>query len=342
MAKTVSSFNANCNLSESYLEDAAKWLSCNGEVWGVGPTALFAAAAALFLHHELQASLFGPGDHPNVTVLEHILVSAMVVGTLALMVHIWVCLMRFFQYYLDTLIRDSPNVLLEMTTAGLLGSSQPELAALGPLTRFLRQQQPQIHITLCWLLALCYADYIRKHYSTRFNMPYLEQWQAELHAMAERRARGALSAAHSFAAGVRLRLRGLAPPPSTNEAHTITSDQSSRTALSRCGSSALGGRCRASEAEVCVYNERTPIDPEDLQRLRAYIKATRCACGGAGTCSTRTCSVTPTRTPPTLASAVQSASQSCGVRSNTTVSFAPSNTTVSFAQSLERRRSSIW
>ncbi|XP_063535891.1 uncharacterized protein LOC134745744 [Cydia strobilella] len=329
MAKTVS-FNANCNLSDSYLEDAAKWLSCNGEVWGVGPTALFAAAAALFLHHELQASLFGPGDHPNVTMLEHILVTAMVVGTLALMVHIWVCLMRFFQYYLDTLIRDSPNVLLEMTTAGLLGSSQ-ELAALGPLTRFLRQQQPQIHITLCWLMALCYADYIRKHYCTRFNMPYLEQWQGELHAMAGRRARVALSAAHSFAAGVRLRLRGLAPPPPTNEAHTVTSDKDSRTALSRCGSSALGGHCRASEAEVCVHNARTAIDAEDLQKLRAYIKATRCACGG-GTSSTRTCSVTPIPTPPD-ASEVQSVSQSCGVRSNTTVSF---------AQSLERRRSSTW
>ncbi|XP_061715646.1 uncharacterized protein LOC133523943 [Cydia pomonella] len=332
MAKTVS-FNANCNLSDSYLEDAAKWLSCNGEVWGVGPTALFAAAAALFLHHELQASLFGPGDHPNVTLLEHILVTAMVVGTLALMVHIWVCLMRFFQYYLDTLIRDSPNVLLEMTTAGLLGSSQPELAALGPLTRFLRQQQPQIHITLCWLLALCYADYIRKHYCTRFNMPYLEQWQGELHAMAERRARGALSAAHSFAAGVRLRLRGLAPPPPTNEAHTVTSDKGSRNALNRCGSSALGGRCRASEAEVCTHNaSSTAIDTEDLQKLRAYIKATRCSCGG-GTSGTRTCSVTPIPTPPSPASEVQSVSQSCGGRTNTTVSF---------AQSLERRRSSVW
>lgn len=69
----------------------------------------------------------------------------------------------------------SPNMLLEMTTAGLLGG-QNEIVPLGPLTRFLRQQQPQIHITVCWFLSLCYADYVRKHYCQRFNMPYLEQW----------------------------------------------------------------------------------------------------------------------------------------------------------------------
>lgn len=66
-------------------------------------------------------------------------------------------------------------MLLEMTTAGLLGGSS-ELVALGPLTRFLRTQQPQIHITVCWFLSLCYADYVRKNYCQRFNMPYLEQW----------------------------------------------------------------------------------------------------------------------------------------------------------------------
>lgn len=66
-------------------------------------------------------------------------------------------------------------MLLEMTTAGLLGG-QNEMMPLGPLTRFLRQQQPQIHITVCWFLSLCYADYVRKHYCQRFNMPYLEQW----------------------------------------------------------------------------------------------------------------------------------------------------------------------
>lgn len=69
-------------------------------------------------------------------------------------------------------------MLLEMTTAGLLGGSS-DLVALGPLTRFLRTQQPQIHITLCWFLSLCYADYVRKNYCQRFNMPYLEQWLVE-------------------------------------------------------------------------------------------------------------------------------------------------------------------
>jgi hypothetical protein len=62
------------NLSDSYVEEVARWLSCNGEVWGVGPTALFAAAAALFLHHELQATILVPGDQPHVAVLEKTLV----------------------------------------------------------------------------------------------------------------------------------------------------------------------------------------------------------------------------------------------------------------------------
>lgn len=66
-------------------------------------------------------------------------------------------------------------MLLEMTTASLLGG-QAEIMPLGPLTRFLRQQQPQIHMTVCWFLSLCYADYVRKNYCQRFNMPYLEQW----------------------------------------------------------------------------------------------------------------------------------------------------------------------
>ncbi|XP_073957035.1 uncharacterized protein isoform X3 [Choristoneura fumiferana] len=144
----------------------------------------------------------------------------MVVGMLALMVHIWVCSMRFFQYYLDTLIKDSPNVLLEMTTAGLLGGGQTDLVALGPLTRFLKQQQPQIHITLCWFLSLCYADYVRKHYCTRFNMPYLEQWQAELHERAGAHVRSTMARVHSFVGGVQRRLRGFATP-ATTEAHTV-------------------------------------------------------------------------------------------------------------------------
>lgn len=65
-------------------------------------------------------------------------------------------------------------MLLEMTTASFFGKS--ELVPLGPLTRFLKLQQPQIHITVCWFLSLCYADYVRKHYCQRFNLPYLEQW----------------------------------------------------------------------------------------------------------------------------------------------------------------------
>ncbi|XP_047991837.1 uncharacterized protein LOC125230652 isoform X2 [Leguminivora glycinivorella] len=204
-------------------------------------------------------------------MLEHILVTAMIVGTLALMVHIWVCLMRFFQYYLDTLIRDSPNVLLEMTTAGLLGSSQKELAALGPLTRFLRQQQPQIHITLCWLLALCYADYIRKHYCTRFNLPYLEQWQEELHAMAGRRAHDALSAAHSFAAVVRSRLRSLAPQPPTNEAHTV-----SRTRAPGLPSAAAARRWRAA-AEPARWRCAcmTPGQSSPVTNCRSFERTSR-------------------------------------------------------------------
>jgi hypothetical protein len=44
--------------------------------------------------------------------------SAMVVGTLALMVHVWVCLMRFFQYYLDTLIRDVSTAAFPLKSQG--------------------------------------------------------------------------------------------------------------------------------------------------------------------------------------------------------------------------------
>lgn len=38
--------------------------------------------------------------------------STMVLGMLALMIHLWVCSMRFFQYYLDTLIRDVSTTYL--------------------------------------------------------------------------------------------------------------------------------------------------------------------------------------------------------------------------------------
>ncbi|CAG9786515.1 unnamed protein product [Diatraea saccharalis] len=171
------------------IENIAKWLSCNGEVWGMGPTAVFASAAALFLYNELEATVFVPGDHAHVSVLEKTLIS--------------------------------PNMLLEMTTAGLLGG--PEMMPLGTLTRFLRQQQPQIHITVCWFLSLCYADYVRKNYCTRFNMPYLEQWQTELHERAARGVRRTMEKVNSFVGNVHQRLRGYAPPAHhrTPDTHTI-------------------------------------------------------------------------------------------------------------------------
>ncbi|XP_045773227.1 uncharacterized protein LOC123872753 isoform X2 [Maniola jurtina] len=207
------------NLYESQLESIARWLSCNGEVWGMGPTAVFASAAALFLYNELEATVFIAGDHGRVSLLEKTLVSTMVLGMLALMIHLWVCSMRFFQYYLDTLIKDSPSMLLEMTTASLLGKN--ELIALGPLTRFLKLQQPQIHITVCWFLSLCYADYVRKHYCQRFNMPYLEQWQAELHERASRGVSSTVARVNSFVGAVHQRLRGFRQEPLTNDAHTV-------------------------------------------------------------------------------------------------------------------------
>ncbi|XP_038210020.1 uncharacterized protein LOC119830903 [Zerene cesonia] len=218
MAGKTVSFNTHCNLSESQVESVARWLSCNGEVWGMGPTAVFASAAALFLYNELQATIFVAGDHAHVSLLEKTLVCSMVAGMLALMIHLWVCSMRFFQYYLDTLIRDSPNILLEMTTAGFLG--QTEMVPLGPLTRFLKQQQPQIHITICWFLSLCYADYVRKHYCQRFNMPYLEQWQAELHARASRGVHHTIQKVNSFVGAVHQRLRGYTQAV---DVHTLSS-----------------------------------------------------------------------------------------------------------------------
>ncbi|KAI8436467.1 hypothetical protein MSG28_010038 [Choristoneura fumiferana] len=333
------------DLCDSHLEALAKWLSCNGETWGVGPTAVFASAAAVFLYNELEATVFAPGDHAHVSLLEKTLVSSMVVGMLALMVHIWVCSMRFFQYYLDTLIKDSPNVLLEMTTAGLLGGGQTDLVALGPLTRFLKQQQPQIHITLCWFLSLCYADYVRKHYCTRFNMPYLEQWltdacrsprhpdkakldvhqhlqlylvpprcrwalmalnglswrarQAELHERAGAHVRSTMARVHSFVGGVQRRLRGFATP-ATTEAHTGTTTNKQSFAevsgtVSRvswadgCGGGS--GTALSPEKEMCVrlVGQSSETAADAIEKLRAYIKATRCSCTGGhpetGLCS---------------------------------------------------------
>nr|XP_034832168.1 uncharacterized protein LOC117988978 isoform X3 [Maniola hyperantus] len=214
------------SLYESQLESIARWLSCNGEVLGMGPTAVFASAAALFLYNELQATVFIAGDHGQVSLLEKTLVSTMVLGMLALMIHLWVCSMRFFQYYLDTLIKDSPSILLEMTTASLLGKN--DLVALGPLTRFLKQQQPQIHITVCWLLSLCYADYVRKNYCQRFNMPYLEQWQAELQVRASHGVNSTMARVNSFVGAVHQRLREFRQEPLTNEAHTVLRAQCMR------------------------------------------------------------------------------------------------------------------
>ncbi|XP_035440113.2 uncharacterized protein LOC118269222 isoform X1 [Spodoptera frugiperda] len=190
------------NLCDTNLEVVAKWLSCNGEIWGVGPTAVFASAAALFLYNELESTVFVAGDQTHVSWLEKTLISTMVLGMLALMIHLWVCSMRFFQYYLDTLIRDSPSVLLEMTTASLLGG-QAEIMPLGPLTRFLRQQQPQIHMTVCWFLSLCYADYVRKNYCQR---------QTELHSRAVRGLHSTVEKVNSFVGSVHQRLRGFVPP----------------------------------------------------------------------------------------------------------------------------------
>ncbi|CAB3261064.1 unnamed protein product [Arctia plantaginis] len=195
------------NLYDSQLEAIAKWLSCNGEIWGLGPTAVFASAAVLFLYNELEATVFLPGDQEQVSTLEKTLISSMMLGMLALMIHLWVCSMRFFQYYLDTIIRDSPNMLLEMTTIGLLGG-QSEMVPLGPLTRFLRQQQPQIHITVCWFLSLCYADYVRKNYCQRFNMPYLEQWQTELQDRVMRTSHRIMEKVNSFVGSLHQQLRG--------------------------------------------------------------------------------------------------------------------------------------
>ncbi|XP_075978115.1 uncharacterized protein LOC142977876 isoform X5 [Anticarsia gemmatalis] len=209
VSKASREITAALNLCDSHLEAVSKWLSCNGEMWGVGPTAVFASAAALFLYNELEATVFIPGDQAQVSVLEKTLISTMMLGMLALMIHLWVCSMRFFQYYLDTVIKDSPSMLLEMTTAGLLGG-QSDMMPLGPLTRFLRQQQPQIHITVCWFLSLCYADYVRKHYCQRFNLPYLEQWQAELQDRVMSTVHQTMLRVNSFVGSVHQRLRGYA------------------------------------------------------------------------------------------------------------------------------------
>ncbi|XP_026327540.1 uncharacterized protein LOC113235837 isoform X2 [Hyposmocoma kahamanoa] len=293
MAGKSVSFNTVCDLTDSNIESIAKWLSCNGEVWGVGPTAVFASAAALFLYQELESTIFIAGDGAHVSLLEKTLISTMVAGMLALMIHLWVCSMRFFQYYLDTLIRDSPSMLLEMTTAGLLGT-QADMVPLGPLTRFLRQQQPQIHITVCWFLSLCYADYVRKNYCQRFNMPYLEQWQAQLHERASRGVKRTIEKVNSFVGSVHQRLRGFAPatPSQTTEVHTESAVPKAtcganskvwmggtRASLSECGMSS-GSLTVGKELCVRLVSQSSETTADAIEKLRTYITTTRCSCSG--------------------------------------------------------------
>ncbi|KAJ2948858.1 hypothetical protein O0L34_g5783 [Tuta absoluta] len=292
MAGKTVSFNSNCDLLESKFECLARWLSCNGEIWGVGPTVVFASAAALFLYKELEATVFMPGDVVRVTMLEKTLVSTMVLGMLSLMIHLWVCSMRFFQYYLDTLIKDSPNFFLEMTTAGILGS-QAEIVPLGPLTRFLRQQQPQIHITCCWFLSLCYADYVRKHYCQRFNLPYLEHWQAELQERASRKVNTTVARVNSFVGAIHQRLRGYAPaapPQASSEPHTgsatprcpVSCDPSKISWGCRRGSDPLVMQCKDPGRELCVrlLSQSSETAADAVEKLRNYIASTRCSCSG--------------------------------------------------------------
>ncbi|XP_052741523.1 uncharacterized protein LOC112046802 [Bicyclus anynana] len=272
----------NESLYESQLESIARWLSCNGEVWGMGPTAVFASAAALFLYNELEAMVFVVGDQGQVSLLERSLVCTMVVGMLALMTHLWVCSTRFFQYYLDTVIKDSPSMLLELTTASLLGKN--ELVPLGPLTRFLRQQQPQIHITVCWFLSLCYADYVRKHYCQRFNMPYLEQWQVELQTRASRGVHSTMQRVNSFVEAVHHRLRPYRQAPST-DAHTGACSICTSSAEVHCATSHVSHEwagVRNPPPPVCarIVAQASDTTAIAIENLRTFIQDTRCSCAG--------------------------------------------------------------
>ncbi|XP_013144057.1 PREDICTED: uncharacterized protein LOC106107650 [Papilio polytes] len=287
----------------------AMWLSCNGEVWGMGPTAVFASAAALFLYSELRATINTGGAPAHPTMLENSLISTMVLGMLALMVHLWVCFTRFFLYYLDTLIRDSPGVLLEMTTVGLLGG-ESELVPLGPLTRFMRQQQSQIHITACWFLALCYADFIRKHYCERFTVPYLEQWQNELHVYTARGVNRTITNIQTFVANVQQRLSTREPEPApTSYAQTDSALYKRRAssvdlrafAAQLASSSPVGGRRTSDSALYCKKHDG-PLPPlpfpiqsndttgEAIEKLKHFINATRCYCNADKPCVDNTTS----------------------------------------------------
>ncbi|KAL4707966.1 hypothetical protein ACJJTC_010582 [Scirpophaga incertulas] len=269
--KTVS-----VHTSVVHIETLTKWLSCNGEAWGVGPTAVFASAAALFLFEELHGTAM-VGDHQRISLLEKTLLSTMVLGMLALMVHLWVCSMRFFQYYLVTVINESPHILLELTTAGLLGK---ETVPSNTLVQFLRQQQPQIHMTACWLLALCCADYVRKHYCRGFNTPYLELWQTELQACARRSVQRTVDWLNDFVGRVQQRLRTLTPPPElrTSEASTgVAKDAGAPHGVQF-------NACAASDLCVRVVSQSSETAVDAIAKLRAYISATRCTCSAPDTC----------------------------------------------------------
>ncbi|XP_041979497.1 uncharacterized protein LOC121733348 [Aricia agestis] len=266
-------------------ESLVRWLSVNGEGWGLGPTAVFASAAALYLYQELETAV------GRDSLLQRTLLSTMVLGMLALMVHLWVCAMRFFQYYLDTVIKDSPAMLLEVTKASLLGD-RSELVPLGSLTRFVRQQQPQIHVTLCWFIALCYADYVRKRCCQRFTLPYLEEWQAALQVQVVRGVQGAVRQVNSFVDAVNSRIRTCAPPPpactlvdeatrsSCRSCATATSIPCANEAATTASEAATAFKRRAaakifdgSEATEAARLERAVTSKTNLiiENLRTYI-----------------------------------------------------------------------
>ncbi|XP_048478468.1 uncharacterized protein LOC105388821 isoform X2 [Plutella xylostella] len=302
-----------------HVQSVAKWLSCNGEPAGVGPTLVVASAAAVFLYHELRQSVRGAGGAG--ARLEKLLLSTMAVGALALLVHVWVCAARFFLYYLDTLLRESPCLLLELTTAGVLGARSEAL--LTPLTRFAREQQHQIHVTACWFLALCCADYVRKHYCETFNLPYLEQWwQAERAAAAHvalgaggrgarRQLRGGPAAPAQCAAGGVWRgsmaselcppcISPCCSPPLTRQSCPVLRDRSTQgspvpscrqscpslgldEARGSCTALGRAGAAGGGPGQLGGWSESDAGNLADaFDQLRHYVQDTRCACAGRG------------------------------------------------------------
>ncbi|GBP21667.1 hypothetical protein EVAR_16213_1 [Eumeta japonica] len=71
----ISSESANrVEWTECLLKCAVRWLSCNGEPWGLGPTAVVASAAALCIYNELEAALADtPPPRPQLAPLERAL-----------------------------------------------------------------------------------------------------------------------------------------------------------------------------------------------------------------------------------------------------------------------------